>query len=196
MDALKLTLAFSPWIAFWLIAGGHSMLRLQVGVCVAAIMVIGMGITGLHRGLILWAGVVFFAFALVAVVLLKNPWVIQRLGILASGTLFTAAMVSIIIARPFTESYAREHTPKELWDSPAFIRSGYTVTGFWGMIFLANVLVNVAKPHYSELGEWFYRGIELSMLMTGVVFTTVYSKIMRRKRSAGEPPERTSLPAA
>lgn len=184
MDALKLLLAFSPWIAFWIISGGHSMVRLQIGICVAAVLVLVMGITKLHRGLILWAGVSFFAFALVTVVLLKNLWVIQHLGVLASGTLFMATLVSIVIGKPFTESYARENVPRELWESPSFIRSGYTVTGFWGLIFLANTLVNVAKPYYAELGEWSFRGAELGILVSGVVFTTIYSNHLRRKRSS------------
>jgi len=185
MDALKLLLAFAPWIAFWIISGGHSMMSLQIGICVAAALVIIMGITRLHRGLILWAGVVFFAFALVTVVLLKNLWVIQHLGILASGTLFMATLVSIVIGQPFTESYAREHVPRELWDSPGFIRSCYTVTGAWGMIFLTNTLVNVAKPYNPDFGEWFFRGVELSMLVSGVAFTNVFSNLMRKKRASG-----------
>jgi phosphoglycerol transferase MdoB-like AlkP superfamily enzyme len=182
MDALKLLLAFSPWIAFWIISGGQSMVRLKIGICVAAILVLVMGITRLHRGLILWAGVVFFAFALVAVVFLQNLWVIKHLGILASGTLFMATMVSIMIGQPFTESYAREQVPREMWQSPGFIRSSYTVTGVWGLVFLANTLVNGAKAHFAELGEWFFRGVELSILVLGVAFTTLYSRLARRKR--------------
>jgi hypothetical protein len=184
MDALKLLLAFAPWIAFWIISGGHSMLSLQIGICVAAALVVVMGITRLHRGMILWAGVLFFAFALVAVVLIKSPWVIRYLGILASGTLFTATLVSIVIGQPFTESYAREHVPRELWNSPAFIRSCYTVTGTWGIIFSANTLVNAAKPYHAEVGEWAFRALELSILISGVVFTTVYSRMAQRRREA------------
>jgi len=187
MDALKLLVAFSPWIAFWIISAGHSMVRLQIGICVAAVLVLVMGITKLHRGLILWAGVVFFAFAVVTVAVLENLRVIQHLGVLASSTLFMATLLSIVIGQPFTESYAREHVPSELWESPKFIRSGYTVTGVWGIIFLANTLVNVAKPYYPELGEWSFRGVELGILVSGVAFTTVYSNLMRKNRaSAGE----------
>ncbi len=160
------------------------MVRLQIGICVAAVLVLVMGIMRLHRGLILWAGVVFFAFALVSVAVLQNIWVIQHLGILASGTLFVATMLSILLGQPFTESYARDHVPQELWDSPAFIRSCYTVTGAWGMIFLANAMVNAAKPYCAELGEWFFRGVELSVLVSGVVFTTVYSNLMSKKRAS------------
>jgi hypothetical protein len=128
--------------------------------------------------------VAFFAFALVTVVLLKNMWVIQHLGILASGTLFTGTLLSITIGQPFTEDYAREHVPPELWDSPGFIRSSYTVTRAWGFIFLLNTLVNVAKPHSADLGEWFFRGLELSILVSGVVFTNLYSQAARKKRQS------------
>lgn len=182
MDAIKLVLAFAPWIAFWIISAGHSMLSLQIGICVAAGLVIVMGVTRLHRGLILWAGVVFFAFALVAVVLLKNQWVIQHLGILASGTLLTATLLSIVIGAPFTESYAREHVTEEFWDSPAFLRSCYTVTGAWGMVFLINTMINMAKPFAPELGEWFFRSLELCVLLSGVMFTTLYSRWARARR--------------
>ncbi|MFH0959534.1 MAG: hypothetical protein V1897_12600 [Pseudomonadota bacterium] len=182
MDAIKLLLAFSPWIAFWIITSGHSMLGLQIGICVAAALVVVMGLTRLHRGAILWAGVLFFAFALVSVAWLNNIWVIQHLGILASGTLFVTTLFSIFIGRPFTEDYAREHVPKELWESPAFIRGCYTVTTAWGFIFLANSLVNVAKLYYPEAGEWLYRGSEFGCVILGVVFTTIYSQRARRKR--------------
>lgn len=182
MDALKLLLAFSPWIAFWIISAGHSILLVQIGICVAAVLVAVMGITRLHRGAILWAGVMFFAFALVTVVWLRNMWVIHHLGVLASGTLFVATFMSILANRPFTESYAREHVPRELWDSPEFRRSCFIVTTAWGLIFLANTLMNVVKLYHPGPGEWFYRGVEFGVLGLGVMFTTVYSRLARRRR--------------
>ncbi len=182
MDALKLLLAFSPWIAFWIIASGHSMLRLQAGVVAAALLVVVMGITRLHRGVILWAGVVFFAFALITVVGFKDEWVIHRLGLLASGTLFVATLFSMAMGRPFTEDYAREHVPRELWDSAEFIRSCFIVTGVWAFIFLANTMVNVAKLYYSDAGEAMYQGAQVIFLVVGVLFTTIYSRLARKKR--------------
>lgn len=183
MDVLKLLLAFSPWIAFWIISG-HSMLRLQIGICVAALLVVVMGITRLHRGAILWAGVTFFTFAFVGVILLENLWVIHHLGLLASGTLFSFTLWSVISGQPFTESYAREHVPKELWESPEFIRGNYTVTGVWAFIFLANAAVNAAKLYYPELGEWIYRSAEFGLITLGVAFTSLYSSFLRRRRGA------------
>jgi hypothetical protein len=183
MSAIKLLFVFSPWIAFWIIASGHSVLRLRLGICVAAAMIVVMGITRLHRGVILWAGVVFFSFAMVAVVWLLNMWVIRHLGILTSGTLFLATFYSMLIGRPFTEDYARDNVPAELWDHPNFIRSCYTVTTVWGLVFFINILLNVAKLYYPDLGELFYTVLELGVIGAGIAFTTIYSERAKRRRA-------------
>jgi hypothetical protein len=187
MDAIKLILAFAPWIAFWIISLGHSMFSLQLGICVAALLVIVMGVTRLHRGAILWAGVAFFAFAVISVVWLKNSWVIHHLGFLASGTLFMATFLSILWGRPFTEDYARDHVPRELWESPSFIRGCFTITGAWGFVFLANTMVNLVKLQRPVAAGWIYEVVQLGFLALGVIFTTVFSRIARRKRGQAEP---------
>ncbi len=186
MDAIKLILAFAPWIAFWIISLGHSMLWLKVGICTAALLVVVMGVTRLHRGVILWAGVAFFAFAVISVAWQENMWVVRHLGFLASGTLFLATFLSMFLGQPFTESYARDHVPKELWDSPSFIRGCFTVTGAWGFVFMANTLVNVVKIQRPTVADWIYEEVQLGFLASGVLFTTIFSRIARRKREQGE----------
>jgi hypothetical protein len=186
MDAIKLMLAFAPWIAFWIISLGHSMLWLKVGICTAALLVIVMGVTRLHRGIILWAGVAFFAFAVISVAWQENMWIVSHLGFLASGTLFLATFLSMFMGRPFTESYARDHVPKELWDSPTFIRGCFTVTGAWGFVFLANTMVNALKLQRPAVADWIYEVVQLGFLALGVLFTTVFSRTARRKREQEE----------
>ena len=186
MDAIKLMLAFAPWIAFWIISLGHSMLWLKVGICAAALLVVVMGVTRLHRGTILWAGVAFFAFAVISVAWQENMWIVRHLGFLASGTLFLATFLSMFMGQPFTESYARDHVPKELWDSPTFIRGCFTVTGAWGFVFLANTMVNVLKLQRPAVADWIYEVVQLGFLALGVLFTTVFSRTARRKREQEE----------
>jgi len=186
MDAIKLMLAFAPWIAFWIISLGHSMFWLKIGIAVAALLVVVMGVTRLHRGMILWAGVGFFAFAVISVVWKENMWVVRHLGVLASGTLFLATFLSMLLGQPFTESYARDHVPKELWDSPSFIRGCFTVTGAWGFVFLANTLVNVVKLQRPAVADWIYEVVQLGFLILGVLFTTIFSRISRQKRGQTE----------
>ncbi len=186
MDAIKLMLAFAPWIAFWIISLGHSMLRLKIGIATAAVLVIIMGITKLHRGMILWAGVAFFAFAVVSVIWFENIFVIRHLGLLASGTLFMATFLSIFLGQPFTEDYARDHVPEELWDSPSFIRGCFTTTAAWGFVFLANTLVNVVKLQGVATADWIYEVVQLGFLALGILFTTIFSRIMRLRRGREE----------
>jgi len=188
-ELLKLLLAFLPWFAFWFIAG-HSMLRLEIAVFVSSALVIIMAVTRLHRGAILWAGYVFFAFALLFVVWLKNIWVIQHLGILATGTLFVSAQLSILFGRPFTEDYAREHVPEELWTSAIFVRGCFTTTSAWSCVFLINTLLNIVKYHNHEIPEWGITLSEYAMILIGILFTSIYSKLARRKRVAMQVPAR------
>jgi len=54
MSFFKLLLVFAPWLAFLFIARG-SLFRLKLGLVVAIVLSIVMGITRLHRGVILWA---------------------------------------------------------------------------------------------------------------------------------------------
>jgi hypothetical protein len=52
MSFLKLLLSFAPWISFLIIAQG-SLPRLKIGLIVALLISIGMGVARLHRGVIL-----------------------------------------------------------------------------------------------------------------------------------------------
>ncbi len=58
----KLVLGFAPWVAFLLIAHG-SLVRVKLGLAVALVLSVAMGIARLHRGIILWVGLVFFVCA-------------------------------------------------------------------------------------------------------------------------------------
>lgn len=42
-------------------------------------------------------------------------------------------------------SLSREHTPRELWTSPAFRRGCAVTTAIWAGVFLINTLLNGAK---------------------------------------------------
>jgi len=187
-DALKLLLAFSPWFAFWFIAG-HSMLRLQIAIFVAAALVIVMAVTRLHRGAVLWAGYLFFAFALVSVVWLKNMWVIRHLGILATGTLFVTTLLSMLAGRPFTEDYAREHTPESLWESGPFVRGCYITTTAWACVFLVNCLLNVVKTYSPGAEGWRLTLVEYGVIAGGIAFSTLYSRVAAGRRSVASVPQ-------
>jgi len=82
----KVVLSLAPWIAFLVIAQ-RGLLRLKIGLVVALLLSVVLSVAGLHRGIIMWAGLVFFVGAMIAVLEFENAWTIRHMGVLASGAL-------------------------------------------------------------------------------------------------------------
>ena len=96
-QAIKIVVSLAPLFAFWFIALGHSLMRLQIGLYTGIALLIVMAFARLTRGTMLWATAAFFVVALVFAAWLKNVWVIRHLGIFPSGILFVAVMLSMIL---------------------------------------------------------------------------------------------------
>lgn len=178
---LRLLLSFAPWIAFMFLAG-HSLLQLEIALVVSAILVAVMSLVGLHKGAVLYASYIFFASALMFVVLLKNIWFIQHLEILADLTLFAACMLGMIFGKPFTELYAREEVAPEYWQSASFVRSCYITTSVWTLIFLLNLAAAFVGFYRADIARGYFTVFNYTMLIGGVVFTNLYSTALRHRR--------------
>jgi hypothetical protein len=185
MSFFKLLLTFAPWLSFLIIAR-DSLLRLKLGLVVALVLSVVMGITRLHRGIILWAGLLFFTYATVAVALLNNIWTARHMGIMANGALAVSTWLTIAIKKPFTLDYAREHTAPSLWDNPLFIRTNVVIASVWGLIFSVNAILAWGKMEHFILPELGYEIITYSLLIGAVAFTTWYPNYVRHGRELGE----------
>ena len=176
---LKLLLAFAPWISFLVIAQG-SLLRLKIGLVVALALSVLMGISRLHRGVILWLGLLFFSYATVAVALLDNAWTARHMGVLASAALATGAWLTIAIGKPFTLDYARDHTDPSLWNGPVFIRTNVVMTTVWATAFTLNAILAWGKMSRFILPELGYELISYTFLIATAAFTAWYPNHSRR----------------
>jgi len=181
MSFFKLLLVFLPWLSFLIIAR-DSLFRLKLGLVVALVLSVAMGITRLHRGVILWAGLLFFAYSTVAVTLFNNMWTAQHMGIMANGVLATSTWLTIVLKKPFSLDYAREHTDPSLWDSQLFIRTNVVITSAWGLIFTVNTVLAWGKMKHFILSELGYEVITYTLLIGTVGFTSWYPNYVRRKR--------------
>jgi hypothetical protein len=186
MSFFKLLLAFAPWLSFLIIAR-DSLFRLKLGLVVALVLVVVMGITRLHRGVILWAGLLFFTYATVAVVLLNNTWIARHMGVMANGALAVSTWVTIAVKKPFTLDYAREHTDPSLWDNPLFIRTNVVIASVWGLIFSVNTILAWGKMEHFILSELGYEVILYTLLIGTMAFTTWYPNYVRLRREPEEP---------
>lgn len=181
MPFLKLILGFAPWLAFLIIAH-DSLFRLKLGLVVALVLSLIMGILRLHRGIILWVGLAFFSSATVAVVFLENMWTVRYMGILSHGALAIATWYTLAVKRPFTMDYARAHTDPSIWNHPEFLRTNMIVTLVWALCFTGGALVAWIKMEWRGLPDWEYELVSYALMFFGVVFTNAYPAFVRQKR--------------
>ncbi|MFZ0944850.1 MAG: hypothetical protein WB930_14655 [Syntrophobacteraceae bacterium] len=185
MSFFKMLFAFAPWVSFLVIAR-NSLFRLKLGLVVALVLVVIMGITRLHRGVILWAGLFFFTYATVAVALLNNMWIAQHMGVMANGALAVSTWLTIAIRKPFTLDYAREHTDPSLWDHPLFIRTNFVIASVWGLAFSVSAILAWGKIEHFILSELGYEVITYTLLIGTLAFSTWYPNYVRRRREMEE----------
>jgi hypothetical protein len=182
---LKLLLAFAPWLAFLIIAS-NSLLRLKIGLLVALVLSVGMGVTRLHRGVILWSGLAFFTCTTIAVVGFNDMWTARHMGVLANGMLAISSWLTVAIGKPFSLDYARAHADPAVWNQPAFIRTNVIITSVWATVFVANALLAWGKMESLLFPQWGYEAVSYSMLIGAAAFTTWYPTHARRAREAAE----------
>jgi len=183
MSFFKLLLGFAPWIAFLVIAR-DSLFRLKAGILVAAVLTLGMAAARLHRGVIMWVGIAFFAYACVAVVVLNDLWAVRYMGVLANGALAVGSWAGIALGRPFTLEYAREHTDPSLWQHPVFLRTNYLLTIAWATAFTASAALAWQRSVEPALPGWAYETLSYAILLAAMLLTTWYPKHVKRRREA------------
>ncbi len=185
MSFFKLLLAFAPWLSFLIIAR-DSLFRLKLGLIVALVLSVIMGVARLHRGVILWAGLLFFTSATMAVVLLNDVWTAKYMGIFANATLAVSSWMTIALKKPFSLDYAREHTDPSLWDNPLFIRTNVIITSAWALVFTVNAVLTWGKIEHFFLPRWGYEVVTHAFLIGAAAFTTWYPRYVRNRRNSEE----------
>ncbi|GLP77138.1 hypothetical protein TUM20983_42480 [Mycobacterium antarcticum] len=180
MSFLKLVVSFAPWIAF-LILARDTMHRVEIGLVVALGLTVLMAALRLHRGIIMWVGLMFFAGATVAVLGFHNAWVIRHLGVLANVALAIGSWTTLLIGKPFTLEYARQHTDPSKWNSPLFIRTNEQLTAVWASVFTVNTLVAWLLMKHLLLPEWASHALSYAVLVGAATFTSWYPGHLRKR---------------
>jgi hypothetical protein len=176
---LKLILAFLPWLTFLFVAHG-SLFRLELGLGLALAISVVMGVLRLHRGVILWCGLAFFTAAAIAVIGLRDMWTIRHMGILANAALGLSAWATVLLRRPFTLDYARDHMPRALWDDPRFVRTNVLLTSLWAATFSVNAVLAWGKMAEFAASPLAYELLSYALLVGTAAFTVWYPAHLKR----------------
>lgn len=186
MSFVKLLISFAPWIAFLVIAR-DTLLRVEIGLLAALVASIVMAVLRLHRGIIMWVGLVFFGAATVAVVGFHNLWTIRHLGVMANGALALGSWITLLAGNPFTLEYARAHTDPAKWHDPLFIRVNVVLTTVWAAVFTVNTALAWALMKHL-LPEWSCHTLSYAGLIGAAAFTSWYPNLVRRRAQAANQP--------
>jgi hypothetical protein len=131
--------SFAPWGAFLLgVRVGNVYWGAAVG-AIFAIFVLARAYSRHHAHLFDYVGVIFFV-GILALLAIIAPHDVSTWGryaqAVAHGSLCVIVFASVLIDRPFTEAYAREQAPKEVWTSPGFHAFNRKISAIWGLAFL------------------------------------------------------------
>lgn len=201
--ALGFVVGFLPWIVYWILVGNASFVT-AVGVALALAVLVNLAALVRHRPpMVLEVGsaAVFACFLVLALTLSDSAlerW-IQPLG---NAGLLAIVLVSVLIGKPFTEQYARQSTPPELWDEPGFVYVCRLLAWVWVGVMAFMALVAVIPPLVDgdatirdagdPLSVACYWVLPFAALGLGMLFTTRFPDWFGE--AAGDPP-REGAPA-
>ncbi len=208
-NAFAMIADFIPWIVYWSLVGN---VPFRVAVTIACAISVGLTAQTLLRqrtpkALEVGASVVFVI--LLVVTFLTNDRFLERwLQPLTNGGLFLITLASILIGKPFTLQYAREHTPPEIAETRGFLRANQIITWVWVIAFALMTLSSLIPPLVqgraaltdagSLLSIIFYLIVPFSFLGLAALFTHWFPDWFARRmggRSAGSSPNAPQPPA-
>lgn len=144
---IDLAWSFAPWIIFALAAKSTSYPAAVIGAIAVAAVVIGRAVARRHVHLLdVASGACFLVLGAITLAVSSAHYAelakYAQAGAHAALTLIVFG--SIVFGHPFTESYARLTTPKEVWHTPEFRRVNRLISAVWGLAFLVGTISLVA----------------------------------------------------
>ncbi len=142
---------------------------------------IGLGAAKINKGVILWASVFFFIYATIAVVVMNDAWTLRWMGVLANGTLAAAMWFTLLVKKPFTLEYAKEHAAPSLWSSPRFMLTNNVISAVWALSLSLNTALAFGKMQGLLTPEAAVEAFSYTTLIGSAVFSVWYPKHVRKK---------------
>jgi intracellular septation protein A len=119
-------------------------------------------------------------YALVA----HTEWSLLGVRLRVDAGLLVVVLASMLIGQPFTQQYAKERTPPEVWARPGFKRVNHVITAAWAVAFALMVLADVAMIYVPALPLWVGIAVTIAAIVGAIRFTQWYPEHMRAKFQA------------
>ncbi|MFJ5214615.1 hypothetical protein ACIP98_07865 [Streptomyces sp. NPDC088354] len=179
--------AFVPWIAFDIVAGPSTW---ELAALVGLVASVVLSVPDVAHGsvkLLDVTGIVFFTVVSLLGLSLDRQdllWLETYAQVLANAVIAAVALGSLAFV-PFTEQYARESTPREVWGTPAFQRTNRVLTLVWGGVFLVTAVLGLVAVHVTAGTDWLNWVLPIALLVLAVRFTDWYPRYVREQVHKG-----------
>lgn len=170
-----------PLLAFTFISIGHSMTRLRIGILVGSLALIGLALARLSRGMLFWASAVFFGYALVSVAWLRYDWAIRDLGVFPGAIFFAAAMITMIMNRPFVDDYAGSGVSAQQRQTRNYLGHCFALTSFWAAVFAILSVLALVKMSHPAMAAATYLMVQFAIIIGALIYQVVYVTYIRRQ---------------
>jgi hypothetical protein len=171
---MGILLGFVPFIVFALLSGIS--ISLALWLAFAAAFAIGIR-DFLHAKIIRLLDLtclMLFTMLALYVGFIQPSLPVQAVRMIADIVLLLLALVSMARRIPFIEQYVRDEVPEHLWDTPAFVRMTYVLSGVWAAAFLVMAIADGLTTFRHQLSFSLDIAIGLIVLAAAVVFTLRY----------------------
>jgi hypothetical protein len=184
---------FVPWIIFWVVSSPSTWGFAAGGALLAALILLIPSTDRGHVKLLDVVSVLFFGALTIAALILDRSqlrWLEDYAQAVSSGVLAVVVLGSLAFT-PFTEQYAREQAPPEVWATPLFKQINRMLTLVWGLVFAACAILGVIAQHVHTGTVWLNWIIPIGLVIGGFKFTERYPDQARAaaapRRASAEP---------
>jgi hypothetical protein len=177
--------SFAPWLVFLLAERVTSLYGAVAAGAAAALIVLIRAIRRKRVHMLDIASTVYFA-ALGTTLLAVHPGHLEYWSRYAQAGSHIALTLlvfgSILIGRPFTESYARETTPEPVWRTRRFHALNRQISTIWGLAFLVGTISLIAAGSVES------RQVLLRIIVPFGSLYYAYVYTVKHTKGAGRPP--------
>jgi len=166
--------AFLPWIVYAVVPSGSWQWGALAAFVVAVVLIALQRRAGRPADAVIieTGSAVFFAALAVVAFIDPHSGLHPYSAGLANGMLAVVALISLAVRKPFTLGIAKQSTPQEYWDQPAFLRTNMIITSVWAASFVVTAIAIALIAHAGDG----HRTATLITQVAGIVVAMVFTR--------------------
>jgi hypothetical protein len=182
------SLGFLSWLSYGFLSGAHHWLMGALSGMVISSAIVVLEYRRRAVKLMDLTAVAYFSAAAIGIFVGARELVLRYHLPMVWGVFAAVAWLTIFLDQPFTQQYARETAPRELWGAPLFHRMNRELTMVWAVIFSFGAVLGALSLY---VGHEFELGLVLPMtaMAVGFVFNWVHPRRYRARFAEFVEPE-------